>query len=71
MQSAAYAIALNILQNGIRAQPYLRPAVEANTPKLIENIKLNCGAEGQRAVLWSVQRNITYYSINAGVISFT
>lgn len=39
MQSAAYAIALNILQNGIRAQPYLRPAVEANTPKLIENIK--------------------------------
>lgn len=39
MQSAAYAIALNILQNGIRAQPYLFPAVTDHTPKLIEDIK--------------------------------
>ena len=39
MQSAAYAIALNILQNGIRAQPFLYPAVTKNTPALIENIK--------------------------------
>lgn len=39
MQSAAYAIALNILQNGIRAQPYLFPSVVKNTPALIENIK--------------------------------
>src|SRR6187549_3539011 len=35
MQSAAYAIALNILQNGIRAQPFLYPAVQKHTPKLI------------------------------------
>lgn len=39
MQSAAYAIALNILQNGIRAQPFLYPAVVKNTPKLITDIK--------------------------------
>lgn len=39
MQSAAYAIALNILQNGIRAQPFLYPAVVKNEPKLIADIK--------------------------------
>lgn len=39
MQSAAYAIALNILQNGIRAQPYLYPAVVKNTKPLIDDIK--------------------------------
>lgn len=39
MQSTAYAIALNILRNGIRAQPYLYPSVTDHTPKLIEDIK--------------------------------
>lgn len=39
MQSAAYAIALNILQNGIRPQPYLYPAVKEHEPKLIADIK--------------------------------
>jgi len=39
MQQAAYAIALNILQNGIRAHPFLYPAYTDNTPALIENIK--------------------------------
>lgn len=39
MQSAAYAIALNILQNGIRPQPFLYPAVKKHTPKLIEDIQ--------------------------------
>jgi len=39
MQQAAYAIALNILQNGIRAQPYLYPAVVRNTKPLIDDIK--------------------------------
>jgi hypothetical protein len=35
----AYVIARSILINGIRAQPYLYPAVTKNTPKLIEGIK--------------------------------
>jgi len=39
MQSAAYAIALNILQNGIRPQPFLYPAVKKHTPILIDDIK--------------------------------
>lgn len=39
MQQAAYAIALNILQNGIRPQPFLFPAVQRHTPKLIDDIK--------------------------------
>lgn len=39
MQQAAYAIALNILQNGIRAQPFLYPAVVKNTPVLINDMK--------------------------------
>lgn len=39
MQQAAYAIALNILQNGIRAQPFLYPAVVKNTQPLIDDIK--------------------------------
>lgn len=38
-QQAAYWIALNILQNGVKPQPFLRPAVVANTPKLISDIK--------------------------------
>lgn len=39
MQSAAYAIALHILRNGIRPQPYLYPAVKEHEPKLIADIK--------------------------------
>lgn len=39
MQSAAYAIALNIIQNGIKAHPYLYPATQITNPKLIDNIK--------------------------------
>jgi len=39
MQQAAYAIALNILQNGIRPHPYLYPAYEKNRIELIANIK--------------------------------
>lgn len=39
MQQAAYAIALNILQNGIRPQPFVYPAVTKNTPALEADIK--------------------------------
>ena len=39
MQQAAYAIALNILQNGIRPQPFVYPAVTKNTPVLAADIK--------------------------------
>jgi len=39
MQQAAYGIALHILRNGIRPQPYLFPAVEKHTPTLIADIK--------------------------------
>jgi HK97 gp10 family phage protein len=39
MQQAAYAIALNILQNGIRPQPFVYPAVTKNTPVLEADIK--------------------------------
>lgn len=39
MQSAAYAIALNILQNGIKAQPYLFPAYERTIKELKDNLK--------------------------------
>jgi hypothetical protein len=39
MQQAAYAIALNIIQNGIKAHPYLFPATQKTTPTLIKNIK--------------------------------
>ena len=38
-QSAAYAIALNILQNGVKPQPFLYPAVIAEVPKLTERLK--------------------------------
>ena len=39
MQQVAYAIALNILQNGIRPQPFVYPAVTKNTPVLEADIK--------------------------------
>lgn len=39
MQSAAYAIALNIIQNGIKPHPYLYPAWQITKPELIANIK--------------------------------
>lgn len=38
MQQAAYNIALHILQNGIKPQPYLYPAVRENTDKLINRL---------------------------------
>ncbi len=38
-QQAAYAIALNILQNGIKPHPFLYPAVVKHTPKLITDMK--------------------------------
>lgn len=37
--SAAYAIALSIIRNGIHAQPFLYPAWQANIIKLEENLK--------------------------------
>lgn len=37
-QQAAYWIALNILQNGIKPQPFLYPAVKRHTPELIKDI---------------------------------
>jgi len=39
MQQAAYWIALNILRNGIKAQPFLFPAFEKNRIQLIKNLK--------------------------------
>ncbi len=36
---AAYLIAMSILRNGIKAQPYLYPAFEKNVPLLIERLK--------------------------------
>jgi HK97 gp10 family phage protein len=38
-KSAAYAIAISILKKGLRAQPYLIPAFEAEKPILRSNIK--------------------------------
>lgn len=38
-QQAAYAIALNILQNGVQAKPFLYPSVIKFTPKLSERMK--------------------------------
>ncbi len=38
-QEAAYWIALNILQNGIRPKPFLYPAVKKHTPDLIKDIQ--------------------------------
>lgn len=37
-KSIAYAIALSILRKGIRPQPFLIPAFQAEKPKLIKNI---------------------------------
>jgi len=39
MQQAAYAIALNILQNGIRPHPFVYPSVQQNLPVLERNLK--------------------------------
>ena len=39
MQAAAYAIALNILQNGIKPHPYMYPSITKHTPALIDDIK--------------------------------
>lgn len=38
LQSLAYAIAIKILRTGIRAQPYLYPAIVKNTPILRQRI---------------------------------
>lgn len=38
-QQLAYVIALKIMVEGIRAQPFLYPAVVKHTPKLIDDIK--------------------------------
>jgi HK97 gp10 family phage protein len=38
-KQAAYTIALHILRNGIRPQPFLYPAVTKHTPVLITDIK--------------------------------
>ncbi len=38
-KQAAYLIALSILRNGIRPQPFLFPAVKKHTPVLITDIK--------------------------------
>lgn len=37
-KSIAYAIAISILRKGLRPQPFLIPAFEAEKPKLIKNI---------------------------------
>ena len=37
-KSIAYAIAISILRNGMRPQPFLIPSFEAEKPKLIKNI---------------------------------
>lgn len=39
MQQAAYAIALNILQNGVKPHPFLYPAVTKNQKILSDNLK--------------------------------
>jgi len=38
-KSVAYLIAMKILREGVRPQPFLRPAVVAHTPKLISDIE--------------------------------
>lgn len=38
-QQAAYWIALNILQNGVKPQPFLYPAIRDNTPELIKDFE--------------------------------
>ncbi len=44
--NVAYAIAINILREGIRPQPFLIPAYEKNKIILINNLKKNLGAKG-------------------------
>lgn len=39
MQQAAYWIALNILQNGIKPKPFLYPAIKKYTPELTKDIQ--------------------------------
>ena len=39
MQQAAYAIALNIIQNGSKAHPFLYPAFEHNRTLLLESLR--------------------------------
>jgi HK97 gp10 family phage protein len=39
MQNAAYRIALNILQNGVKPRPFLFPAARDNTKKLLSDIR--------------------------------
>ncbi len=43
LEKTAYAIALNILRNGIKAQPFLYPAVNINRDKLENNLKAAFG----------------------------
>ena len=38
-RAVAYAIAIKILRNGLKAQPYLIPAYEEEKPKLIKRLK--------------------------------
>lgn len=38
-QQAAYAIAISILRNGIKAQPFMIPAYEKEKPKLLGRLK--------------------------------
>lgn len=38
-KSAAYLIAMKILREGVKPQPFLYPSVKAHTPKLISDIK--------------------------------
>lgn len=38
-KSAAYLIAMKILREGVKPQPFLYPAVKAHTPELISDIK--------------------------------
>jgi len=44
-EADAYAIALYIIRNGIRAQPFLYPSAQKNTTILLENIKKITGAK--------------------------
>lgn len=44
-EKAAYPIALKIIRNGIKAQPYLFPAFEKNKLELIKNLKAQLHAK--------------------------
>lgn len=39
LEETAYAIALSILRNGIKPQPYLYPAIEVTSPQMIDDFK--------------------------------